>query len=173
MNTFIGNDPNDYTVPTLLGMLNEHLEAQGKKPRKGWWESKVKLFELVNKTLEEAAEGTAPPVEDYNGHVAPVTNGHAAEGMRHHLNYDEAIKFIRKHRRRRHIYVRIETTVTAEGGSPYQMAGYLRSSAKQARAFVATLIGDEHRKKMGHTCEFRIEPSDVVPKGKDGVMFVG
>jgi len=179
MNTFIGNDPNDYTIPALLGMLNEHLEAQGKKPRKGWWASKIKLFELVNKTLQDAAEGThpaaAPPIEqvEVNGHKVPVTNGHATEGLRHHLNYAEAIRFIRKHRRRRHIYVRIETTVIAEGGSPYQMVGYLRASARHAREYALAMIGDEHRKKMGHTIEFRVEPSDLVTKGKTGIMFVG
>lgn len=172
---------------TLLAVFNKHRVTLGRKPLKGWSDSKKKLVESLYKIEVEVAQqeqgtelpdmgvdlGPQPKVIPVLGFNVPTihADGHdpvAAE----QLDHDSAIKFIRRHRRRREIYVRIATIVVAEGGSPYDFNSYLRCSAKQAREFVKKIIGDDHRREKKHTIKVAAEPLEV-PQGKKGKLFIG
>lgn len=177
----------DSKITDLLSVLNLSLRKLGRKELKSWSGKKKDLVERLYKTEVEVAQmqqgtelpdmgadlGPQPKAIPVLGFNVPTihANGHdpvAAE----QLDHDAAIRFIRRHRRRREIYVRIATIVVAEGGSPYDFNGYLRCSAKQAREFVKHIIGDDHRRKMKHTIKVAAEPLEV-PQGKKGKLFIG
>ncbi len=154
----------------LLAVLNKHLTTLGRKNLKSWSDSKKKLIERLY-AIEHEVAALEPQPEPAK--KEPKGKKVAAEGRQvFDLDHDSAIKFIRRHRRRRSIYIRIETTVTAEGGSPYDNNSYLQCSAKQARQFVTAIIGDDHRKKMKHTIKVTADPLDV-PNGSKGKLFIG
>lgn len=172
---------------SLLVVLNKHRVTLGRKPLKGWSDSKKKLVETLYKIEVEVAQvqqGTELP--DMGVDLGPqpkeikivgfnTTSIHAdghepVEAV--HMDHDTAIKFIRRYRRRREIYVRIATVVVAEGGSPYDFNSYLRCSAKQARAFVKQIIGTGTQLERKHTIKVAADPLEVA-SGKKGKLFIG
>lgn len=190
-------DFNSNTTSELLQLLNEHLAARGQKTIARWSQSKAKLIERLHKVLEEAALGTseaaAPPVaeEPYLGCESedpfdpqkqvgePDDEDEAAEkndpaDTVQFLEHDAAIRFIRRFRRRRDIFIKGSSHVvpTSTHADVHHATCWVKVSAKQARAYVTQLIGP-----VGDT-NFRIrlaiEPLDVPPGSRHkGTLHVG
>jgi len=86
------------------------------------------------------------------------------------LGHDAAITFIRRHRRRRDIFIRIATQPSKR---EFQFVGQIKVSAKQARAYVTELIAPD-KQGAGATIRVEIDPPHVPPGSKTkGRMLVG
>lgn len=158
------------SVADLTVVYNHLREQLGMAPIKRWSKSKNELLDAIVKLDEQRRIAQSPSEPEPVEVVSTEETQGELDGSR--LTHDEAIKFIRRHRRRRDIFVRI-TALAHSGFRDFKSADYLKVSAKQARAAVTLLIGKEST-YAGHGIELRVDPPSVPPGSKHkGKLFVG
>lgn len=171
----------DTSTSQLLSILNERLVNCGKKPLKGWSQSKAKLVERIMQVggeptpskPEPEPEVQEPEPEDETQGTNPEDDvGFHSTDPTTRFTHDDAIAYIRRHRRRRNIHVRVYALVDS-GFRDFHSAAYIKVSAKQARSVVTMLVGKDST-FSGHTITLRIDPPSVPPGSKHkGNLYVG
>lgn len=175
----------DATSPTkdLLETFNILRQRADLPILKKWTASKADLIKRIKKLDQELierneAESQGPRDLDKTVKELMTEAGMLAEKTQEllqetpsYFDHDAAIAFIRKHRRRRTIYIRIGCT----SHDDYPFSGYLTVSAMDARRYVTILFGNADTKKLPNLKLKIVISPDKVPVGSKtpGTMHVG